>query len=134
MMTFYKLSCQIPSTLDAVDHQVSQLLNDLTQQLDTYDGFTLDLILREALSNAVIHGNHSKPDLVIFFSIMLVGSWFHLSIEDQGTGYDWTSLVSETPRPDDEQGRGLSIILQYGKDVELNHRGNQISFKIARCQ
>ncbi len=131
-MTYFRLLFQIPSTLEAVDQQVSELLETLTRQLGTYDRFTLDLTLREALNNAVIHGNLKQAELLIFCSIILVGDWFHIRIEDQGVGSDWTSLVSEAPRPEDEHGRGLPIIFQYGEGVALNHRGNHISFKIAR--
>ena len=131
-MTSYKLSRQFSSTLEQVDAEVTRILEDLDHRIGDYDRFSLDLILREALNNAVLHGNKGDPDLVIFVSLMLVGNWFHIRIEDQGDGFDWTRLIQAEPNPEEEHGRGLPIIMHYGEEVELNSKGNQISFKIAR--
>jgi serine/threonine-protein kinase RsbW len=132
-MTSYKLSCQFQSTLEEVDAQVNALLESLDEKVVEYDRFSLDLILREALNNAVIHGNKNNPDLVIFLSIMLIGKWFHIRIEDQGEGFDWTSGIQRTEvEANAEHGRGFPIILHYGEQVQLNEKGNKISFKLAR--
>lgn len=131
-MTTYKLSSQIQSTLQAVDEEVIRILNDLDRQLENYNRFSLDLILREALNNAVVHGNQNDPELVIYLSVMLVGKWFHIRIEDQGEGFDWTTRMLSDIKPEEVSGRGLPIILHYGEEVQLNSKGNRISFKIAR--
>lgn len=130
-MTVYKYSRQIPSTLEEVDQEVSRILSELDAQLGSYNRFSLDLILREALNNAVIHGNKSDPSLVIFISLMLVGDWFHIRIEDQGQGFDWTQRFETEISPNLEHGRGIPIIRHYGEEVVLNDKGNQISLKIA---
>jgi len=131
-MTTYKLSSQFKSTLEEVDLQVSALLNALDEKQISYDRFSLDLILREALNNAVIHGNQNDPELMIYFSIMLIGNWFHVRIEDQGDGFDYASNMGTVPNSDSERGRGFPIIRHYGEEVMLNAKGNKISFKIAQ--
>lgn len=131
-MTAYRISRQIRSSLEDVDAEVNEILDDLDSTLGVYNRFSLDLLLRESLNNAVLHGNQGNPDLQVFLSIILVGDWFHIRIEDQGEGFDWTSLMTTGPDPASERGRGFPIIKYLGEELELNAKGNKISFKIAK--
>ncbi|MFO7884651.1 MAG: ATP-binding protein, partial [Desulfobacteraceae bacterium] len=94
------------------------------------DIFSIHLVLREGLTNAVKHGNENNPE-------KLVTCWVHLTsdktlqmeIEDQGRGFDWQNRADSFPDSSSERGRGLFIMKHYFSEYSYNQTGNRLLLK-----
>ena len=92
----------------------------------------LELGLHEALVNAVVHGNLSKPNKFIRVRRILTPNWFVWQIQDEGNGVIPFQRKSSLPlKVDSDNGRGLYLIHKCFDDVRWSRKGNrlQLSFK-----
>lgn len=84
------------------------------------------LALEEALMNAVIHGNQSDPSKKLRIDYEVGPSEVRIRIEDEGPGFDPTSLPDPTlpeyrQRP---RGRGIFLMRHCMTQVHFLGRGN----------
>ena len=98
------------------------------------DYFGLQMTLEETLTNAIRHGNCCDETRRVAAACRLDGERFWLAVEDEGDGYDPTSLRDCR---DDENlehfgGRGMLLIHAYMADVSFNDRGNRIEVSTHR--
>lgn len=119
---------QLASTLDSVDwaeNHVTARAKDVGFNEDAcYD---IGLAVREAMVNAVVHGNHYSADKKVNLTLDLGETALTINIEDQGTGLDLASL----PDPLAEEnllrpsGRGLMLVAAFMDEftVELRAEG-----------
>ncbi|WP_158269742.1 ATP-binding protein [Desulfonatronum sp. SC1] len=120
---------ELPSNLAEVD-QVCHLVQGLLQdKLSTEDHFMILLCLREALTNAVIHGNRSDPEKTVTCTVAIQPELFEIVIQDQGTGFAWQNQKWELPPPTSESGRGLAIMRSYFEEIEFNKSGSQMTLR-----
>lgn len=77
--------------------------------------------LREALANAVRHGNRQNPDQVVRVFFMIENSTATIRVEDEGDGFDPADVPDPTTpenllRP---SGRGIFYMRQFMNRVEF---------------
>jgi len=125
------ISIEIPGTVDHVDQTIVSIKKTLEDEFLTYADFALELVLREALMNAVKHGNHYDAGKKVFLTLAWDKEWFFIAIRDEGDGYLYQSPNSSQMIPSDESGRGLPIIEYYADQISFNKKGNEIRIKIA---
>lgn len=114
----------IMSNIDVVDAATREFL--ASKNLASH-AFAICLVMREALTNAVRHGNRSDDSKLVIYHIYLENESIVLDIIDQGDGFVWKELISmEAPEPDQESGRGLAIMKNYFSSWFFNEKGNQI--------
>lgn len=135
---------QIPAQIKQIDQlivEANQVFN--LQSLNQRDQFALNILLREALCNAIFHGCHQQPAAAIECRITRrnspTGLQMILEITDPGPGFDWQRAIdqeieahaqeflSENLLP--ESGRGLLIYMKYATSYEFNSPGNQITLR-----
>ena len=123
-----RVSWKCPATLKNVE-QVCAATAMIMEKLALHkkDRFAVELLLREALNNAVIHGCAQRQQL--FFSCLLLISEQDLSIEvaDDGPGFNWRSKLDGPPGQEAESGRGMSIYALYAQSTKFNDNGNCIT-------
>lgn len=90
--------------------------------------FAVLLGLREALANAIIHGSGSDAARTVRLELACAGNVIHVSVEDEGSGFDWASAGTAVPDPWSMGGRGLPIIMEYFDEMAFNESGNAIRF------
>lgn len=117
------------STLAEVDVACDQAQRFLTSRLGQENFFFILLALREALTNAVLHGNRSDPSLSVECLITLCEDEMVMTIRDQGRGFDWRGHHWQLPCPESISGRGLPIIKNSFDRIEFNDAGNEITFR-----
>lgn len=91
------------------------------------------LVLCEAVTNAIIHGN--KKDLTKYVEItaMLDDSELILTVSDEGAGFDPDTI----PNPLDEKnllktsGRGVLLIKEHSDDVTYSDDGSKVRILIS---
>jgi serine/threonine-protein kinase RsbW len=89
--------------------------------------FSTCLVLREALTNAVRHANKYDLSKIIFYLVQLKKNEIKITIEDQGSGFDWQKALKRKYENSSEHGRGFEIMKTYFTSVEFNKKGTIIS-------
>jgi serine/threonine-protein kinase RsbW len=89
--------------------------------------FGVLLIMREALTNAVLYGSRHEEDSKIRYSLILGDGTLTMEVEDDGDGFDWKSLTAEVPDITAESGRGTAIMTLYASGFRYNEKGNRLA-------
>ncbi len=86
--------------------------------------FVAELILREALTNAVLHGSKADASKQIYCHIRRRGSNLTMIVRDQGEGFDWRSRSGREACSTAVSGRGVEIFRRYATRYRYNATGN----------
>ena len=103
----------MPSTADAISPAVDQLMLHMKLWCCiTGEEFAVELALREALNNAVIHGNRGDPHKMVEIRCSgQRGRGIQVTVRDDGEGFD----PSAVPSPLTEQG----LMAEHGRGIHL---------------
>jgi serine/threonine-protein kinase RsbW len=89
--------------------------------------FALEILAREALNNAVFHGNRSDPSKKVQAEIKHDAESVSIKVSDEGPGFNWREcLKKEEVNDNRENGRGLTLYQLYADKVEFNESGNEV--------
>jgi serine/threonine-protein kinase RsbW len=93
------------------------------------DVFAVRLAMEEALVNAIKHGNGGDPGKEVRVSYEVTDERVLAEVEDQGPGFDPTSVPDPLLPENMERpcGRGLLLIRAYMTWVRYNDRGNRVT-------
>jgi serine/threonine-protein kinase RsbW len=95
--------------------------------------YWVGMALREALANAIKHGNKLNPDKRVFVSMRLVDhDELHIDVEDEGEGFDLSQLGDPTA-PENllrSSGRGVFYMKHFMDAVEF-HQGDRGGTRIS---
>ena len=127
--------CTFPSDMETAHNLIAEVMRKLrSDQWNDKDAFAVELALEETLTNAVKHGNDSDSSKMVRFDCKLGKDTLYVRIEDEGIGFDPSTL--EDPREPAnllvESGRGVLLIKHFATKVEWNDRGNVIEFEKKR--
>lgn len=123
------LDIRFPSCLENIDiacQVVTQYLLFRLAAVQRPDQmFAVNLVMREGLTNAVLHGNKNDITKDVRVTLKIVdGVSLFIEIEDQGNGFDWRKHKgSEFPLAADH-GRGIPIMKTYFTRYAYNEKGN----------
>ncbi|MBF0199737.1 MAG: ATP-binding protein [Desulfamplus sp.] len=121
------LSIIFASTMENVDrtcYEAGRFLKSVVEGISAHL-FSIQLVMREGLTNAVRHGNRMDAKKQVIFSIKIKqGEFIRMEIEDQGQGFNWQMEQQRDLNDDDDHGRGLVIMKQYFSSYGYNERGN----------
>ncbi len=96
--------------------------------------FRLQVVLSEALANAILRGNREASDKCVDIRAELLSDAIRVSVTDEGPGFD-PSAVREPIEPeqlDEARGRGLFLIRKLVDAVQFNEQGNSICMTLRR--
>jgi len=94
--------------------------------------FDIELALREALENAVVHGNQEDPETKVHIRCRcLPGNELSIVVTDQGKGFDVEKVVGNgiTSDPASEHGRGIQLMKAYMDDVHFERGGAEVHMR-----
>ncbi|WP_428563144.1 MAG: ATP-binding protein [Solidesulfovibrio sp. DCME] len=121
------LGLRFSATLALLDRAVAEAVGFIQAQNASGSLFDVKLLLREALLNAVLHGNRGDPLLEVGLEVRTAAGRVTMIVTDQGPGFDWRSGLSNLAPPEATSGRGLTILTLYADDVRYNAAGNQVT-------
>jgi serine/threonine-protein kinase RsbW len=122
-----------PSELDQVERVFQDFREFLRAHGAAHLQFIVELVARECVNNAVLHGNKKDPAKQVTFGVSLTARHICLEIEDQGPGFPWREgQAARLPDDADDHGRGLLILDMYAERVEFNDAGNGITVWLRR--
>jgi serine/threonine-protein kinase RsbW len=95
------------------------------------------LAVREALANAIIHGNRKSPDKRVEVDFAVEPEEVVIRVQDQGPGFD-PARLPDPLRPENllkPNGRGILLMRTFMDRVEFAHipqRGMRVTLRIGR--
>lgn len=132
-MTCHALQAEIrrdiPASLEAVDGFIASLRELLATKSLGRIQFAAELVAREALTNAVLHGAHADASQRIRCVFRLRPGRAVLAVSDGGAGFDWRQRGSP-PKSPGTSGHGLEILSRYATRVRFNRAGNRVVLTI----
>lgn len=126
-----------PCTTEQLDSMLSELTVRIMRELKNrkfhISEFCVRSILTESVFNAWRHGNRKDPAKSITVEWRF-GNDFHLTILDQGDGFEYHRIFDTKTREDllKTSGRGLFIIRKYSDAVEWTQGGRCISITLEK--
>lgn len=118
--------CSLPAAVDAVDGFCAGLRGSLLAGIPPGERFAVELLLREALLNAVVHGAKNELDSEVRCVVKRVPGGMKIQVCDSGEGFDWRGWRRRFPVPSAPSGRGLHILYLYASKVRFNRKGNRV--------
>jgi len=91
------------------------------------DSFPAELLLREALTNSVVHGCSGTPPHHIWCVLRAKPGRLLISIRDDGAGFNWRASWDRQAENSDTHGRGIEIFRTYASAVRFNPKGNSVT-------
>ena len=109
---------------------VGRIGESMAHSLKGYQGnrrelaYHLNLVLTEALANAIHHANAGDPDKNVRILITASDQDLTIDVFDQGQGFDIEAVAKLKTRLKDEGGRGIQLIYKLMDKVEYLREGN----------
>ena len=118
-----KMELIIPSDfkyLGAVDAAIQDLAREFSCAQKRIDDFSTALI--EACTNAIEHGNKYAKDKRVRVEVNLNGRRLIARVFDEGKGFDFSKVDSDTTPPDplSERGRGIIIMKAFTDELKIS--------------
>lgn len=135
-MTVETTELTLPSSIEAVNEAagaVARILGDLGAGEELM--FGIDMAIREAVTNAVLHGNKQDAAKLVSVGIRSSPEEIEISVRDEGSGFNPTAVPDPT---DDENimktsGRGIFFMRNFVDAVEwLNPPGGGTTVKMTK--
>ena len=130
--THVSLLEKIPSRMAEAELLCLKIRNTLQANDLSQHSFAVELLARECLSNAVIHGNENDDDKSIVLRLDLGREWIRLQVRDEGPGFRWRQGRKKQLNTSVPSGRGLHLYGLYAQRVRFNRLGNQVTLWISR--
>ena len=120
------------SLIDGLVESITELIQVTTLQRDLD---RIELALREAVSNAIVHGNGEDPSKIVAVRVTVNSNdGVRMSVKDQGEGFDPASVVDPTHSGNKlrSNGRGVFLIKQLMDNVGFHfEQGTEVVMRRA---
>lgn len=127
----FALQCSLRREVAAISPLVHQLMS-LIRAPRTADGSEgdIDIALREALANAIVHGNHEQHQCkyVKVICRCTIDGAVDITIRDEGDGFDNSSIPDPTA-PENRMsthGRGIYLMWALMDEIRFENRGTVV--------
>jgi serine/threonine-protein kinase RsbW len=117
----------IPATFDAIEQLFAEFRATCQCVQRQRNRFAAELVLREALTNALVHGNRRDPAKLIRCALRMKRGRLIIAVEDMGEGFDWRIIRDREADPAASCGRGMGIFRRYATRVRFNEKGNGVA-------
>jgi serine/threonine-protein kinase RsbW len=121
----------IPSTFEALNRIVERLMALAREMKCDHEHLhRVELALREALVNAVVHGNRQDPKKRVIVSCFCQPDRGMLvAVEDEGAGFDPRKVPDPTQAECvlETHGRGLFLMRQLMDRVRISRSGRRVT-------
>ena len=122
-------SFDIPSQYPAAQPIQKQILDDVVRLGYTAQNqFAIKISLEEALINAIKHGNKLDAKKRVRVQASVTEALLEITIEDEGPGFDRSSVPDPTDLENLEKcsGRGILLMESYMDSVEWSNNGRRV--------
>jgi anti-sigma regulatory factor (Ser/Thr protein kinase) len=117
---------ELPATLEAVEQFCVEFRLWRAGACAGLEPFPAELLIREALTNSVIHGCMEDPSRRIYCVLRARPGRLLIAVQDHGQGFDWRAAWNRQPDLSEPNGRGIEIFRLYATSVRFNPKGNVV--------
>ena len=111
----------LPSRIESVEEAAVSIAAILSRSgVNEEIAFGVDMAVREAVTNAVLHGNQQDEKKFVHVTAKTGPNWLEISVEDQGEGFN----PQDVPNPTESEnimktsGRGIFFMRTFMNEVE----------------
>ena len=131
--SFVELRHTLPTHVDIVSPFVDQMMRFISRfRVTEGDNFEIELALREALSNAIVHGNQQDPDKCVYVKCRCTEDGeVSITVEDEGGGFK-SDTVPDPTSPDNRlrtHGRGIYLMRTSMDEVRFERDGSVVHMR-----
>lgn len=128
-----EIEARMPSEVKAISPLLDQLMHLIEEsRCVTGEELSVELALREALNNAVLHGNRLDPSkLVRLYCRCELGKELSVVIKDQGSGFDSNAVPDPSAAQNllAEHGRGIRLMRSQMDEVSFGCGGREVHMR-----
>lgn len=116
---------------------IGHIGENIAQTLRDYGGdreklaFDLNLVLTEAMANAIHHANEGDPAKEVHIEISIVSQRLIIRVFDFGSGFDLQKYIKPS-HPLDEHGRGMYLIHTIMDEISYDPTENGHVLKMVK--
>ena len=118
---------ELPATLAAVEEFCTEFKDWRAAACAALDPFVSELLLREALTNAVVHGCSEAPGKRILCVLRVNPGRLLIFVRDEGAGFNWSAALERQADLSATHGRGIQIFKRYASALRFNPKGNSVT-------
>ena len=123
----------LTSRVEAISPFVDQLMLFIRKFRDV-DGseLNIEVALREALTNAIVHGNHQNPEKRVYVTLRCSEDGeVSITIRDQGQGFDDRAVPDPTAKENmlSPHGRGIYLMQVLMDEVRFEEGGTVVNMR-----
>lgn len=111
----------MPSRIDTVATAAAAVAEFLSRSGITEDAaFGIDMAVREAVTNAVVHGNQKDENKTVDVTLKSSPDAVEISVHDQGTGFNPETVPDPTAEENilKASGRGIFFMRSFMDEVD----------------
>ena len=120
---------KMSATLENIDIADDLFAEHLVSKAVPVDHFSLRILLREALLNAVTHGSGTNPAKYVHLELKVGSNETVMKVCDSGPGFPWREHKEDIDNLE-EGSRGLALMKIYSDSLDFNDIGNEVIMKI----
>ena len=122
----FELERSLPSEVGAISPFVDKLMLLIRKCGCAAEGESdVEIALREALANAIIHGNHENPRTHVYVRFRCEPDEVSFAVKDEGRGFDLNKIADPTA-PENTgavHGRGIYLMKALLDEVRFEEGG-----------
>jgi serine/threonine-protein kinase RsbW len=114
----------LPSRIEAIEEAAAAAAEFISRSgIEQEAAFGIDMAVREAVTNAVLHGNRQDEAKLVVIQFKSSANALEITVRDEGSGFNPESV----PDPTDPlnlmktSGRGILFMRTFMDDVEWSH-------------
>ena len=128
--SFVAVRNTLPSDVDVVSPFIDQLMRFISRfRVTDEDSFEIELALREAIVNAIVHGNQEDSRKRVYVSCRcMTDGEVLLTVKDEGTGFR-SDAIPDPTSPDNRlltHGRGIYLMRTLMDEVDFEQGGSVV--------
>ena len=128
-----EIEARMPSEVKAISPLVDQLIRLIEEsQFMPGDELHIELAVREAVQNAVVHGNRLDPSKLVQLRCRCEpGKGVSITVKDEGQGFN-LEAVPDPLAPENlgaEHGRGILLMKFWMDEVSFEQGGTEVHMR-----
>jgi serine/threonine-protein kinase RsbW len=126
---FVELHYTLPSDVNIISPFVDQVLRFISSPEEDESNFEVGLALREALVNAIVHGNQEDLHKHVYVTYRSTADGeILITIQDEGQGFDVNAVADPTAQEHllRTSGRGIYLMTTLMDEVRFEQKGTVV--------
>ena len=127
-----QIESSLPSEVAAISSFVDNVIVLLTQCgcIAGREG-DVEIALREAVNNAVVHGNHEDPQKCVSVECRCIPGEIFVAVRDEGQGFDFSKVPDPTTPTTvySARGRGIYLMRAFMDEVRFEEGGSLVQMR-----